>query len=392
MSLYCEAGPFSTRTAPHSSPCTFQNERTRVVERAFRSSPPLPRSGSTIRHAFTANVAHGASGSNGRTYRVSGWQDDTRNPPEHLVGRRLPPIAQGWARAGIKNVELTNNLLDEFLKSDSLPAAKRVLTDLGLTPVSSACGVFGLWEPNPKRAAQLDAFKKRCEQFASLGLTKIYSPTPTTEKFTEEDYKRGVANMRENGDIAKQFGMVVMAEAVRTSTFIGTLPTMLKMMREAAHPSVAPLLDFYHFWSGLNKLEDLDQIRQGEIGTSTFRTCPTCHASSWTTPRASFPAMASRRSTGCCARLRTKATPGPCPSNCSCPNSSKAILTKSLARSVRRPKRSCAARASCDLSSVCQSAPARDIQNHTVTRCIVLNAHIEVIAPLVEDPAGPLCG
>ena len=181
---------------------------------------------------------------------------------------------EGWARAGIKNVELTNSLLDEFLKSDSLPAAKRVLTDLGLTPVSSACGVFGLWEPNPKRAAQLDAFKKRCEQFASLGLTKIYSPTPTTEKFTEEDYKRGVANMRENGDIAKQFGMVVMAEAVRTSTFIGTLPTMLKMMREAAHPSVAPLLDFYHFWSGLNKLEDLDQIRQGEIGHVHFQDVP----------------------------------------------------------------------------------------------------------------------
>jgi len=181
---------------------------------------------------------------------------------------------EGWAKAGIKNVELTNNLLDEFLKSDSLPAAKRVLTDLGLTPVSSACGVFGLWEPNPKRAAQVDAFKKRCEQFASLGLTKIYSPTPTTEKFTEEDYKRGVANMRENGDIAKQFGMVVMAEAVRTSTFIGTLPTMLKMMREAAHPNVAPLLDFYHFYSGLNKLEDLDLIRNGEIGHVHFQDVP----------------------------------------------------------------------------------------------------------------------
>jgi sugar phosphate isomerase/epimerase len=181
---------------------------------------------------------------------------------------------EGWAKAGIKNVELTNNLLDEFLKTDSLPAAKRVLTDLGLTPVSSACGVFGLWEPNPKRAAQLDAFKKRCEQFASLGLTKIYSPTPTTDKFTEDDYKRGIANMRENGDIAKQFGMVVMAEAVRTSTFIGTLPTMLKMMREAAHPNVAPLLDFYHFYSGLNKLEDLDQIRQGEIGHVHFQDTP----------------------------------------------------------------------------------------------------------------------
>ena len=181
---------------------------------------------------------------------------------------------EGWSRAGIKHVELTNTLLDEFLKTDSLAAARRVVSDLGLTPVSCACGVFGLWEPNPKRAAQLDSFRKRCEQFSALGLTRIYSPTPTTEKFTQDDYKRGVANMRENGDIAKQFGMTVMAEAVRSSTFIGTLPTMLRMMREAAHPNVAPLLDFYHFWSGLNKLEDLDLIRPGEIGHVHFQDVP----------------------------------------------------------------------------------------------------------------------
>src|SRR2546425_7146029 len=59
----------------------------------------------------------------------------------------------GWARAGIKFVEITNTLLDGFLKTDSLAAARRVLTDLGLTPVSGACGLGGLWEPNPNRAA-----------------------------------------------------------------------------------------------------------------------------------------------------------------------------------------------------------------------------------------------
>ena len=31
---------------------------------------------------------------------------------------------EGWSRAGIKNVELTNTLLDDFLKTDSLPAAR----------------------------------------------------------------------------------------------------------------------------------------------------------------------------------------------------------------------------------------------------------------------------
>ena len=65
---------------------------------------------------------------------------------------------EGWAKAGITNVELTAALVDEFLKADTLPAARRVLTDNGLTPVSAASGAPGIFEPNPNRAAaQLDA-------------------------------------------------------------------------------------------------------------------------------------------------------------------------------------------------------------------------------------------
>jgi len=181
---------------------------------------------------------------------------------------------EGWSRAGIKYVELTAALLDEFLKTDSLAAARRVLTDLGLTPVSSACGVGGLWEPNPDRAASLENFKKRCEMFATLGLTHIYAPTTTTQKFTQDDYKVGASNMREVGEAAKQFGMTAMVEAVRASTFVSTLTTLLTMTREAAHPNLAPLLDCYHFWSGLNKLEDLDLIRPREIGHVHFQDVP----------------------------------------------------------------------------------------------------------------------
>src|ERR1700719_5215911 len=154
---------------------------------------------------------------------------------------------EGWARAGIKYVEITNTLLDEFLKTDDLAAARRVLTDLGLTPVSCACGVGGLWEPNPNRAASLESLKKRCEMFAALGLTHIYSPTATTQKFTLDDYKSGADNMREVGEIARQFSMTVMAEFVRTSSFISTLTTLLQMTRDAAHPNMRALFDCYHF-------------------------------------------------------------------------------------------------------------------------------------------------
>jgi 2-keto-myo-inositol isomerase len=179
---------------------------------------------------------------------------------------------EGWARAGIKNVELTAASVDAFVKTDSLPAARRVLTDLGLTPVSSASGTFGVWEPGPTRAAAVENFKRRCDMFAELGLPRIYTPSAAMQKFTEDDYKTGADNMREIGTIAKQAGLLAMIEATRASTFVAALPTMLKMTRAAGN--VAPLLDCYHFWSGPSKLEDLDLIRAGEIGHVHFQDTP----------------------------------------------------------------------------------------------------------------------
>jgi sugar phosphate isomerase/epimerase len=181
---------------------------------------------------------------------------------------------EGWSRAGIKDVEITNNLLDDFLKTEDLPAARRVLTDLGLTAVQGATGVAGLWEPNPNRAASIENLKKRCEMFATLGLKNVYATTVATRKFTEDDYKTCPANMHEAGEIAKQYNVSLRIEFVRTSTFISTLPTLAKMTRAAAHPNLSPMFDCYHFWSGLNKLEDLDAIQPGEIAHVHFQDVP----------------------------------------------------------------------------------------------------------------------
>ena len=77
---------------------------------------------------------------------------------------------EGWARAGIRHVELNAGLVDQFLETDTMAAARRVRTDNGLTPVSGSVGVGGLWEPNPDHAAALETLRRRCEMFAELGL------------------------------------------------------------------------------------------------------------------------------------------------------------------------------------------------------------------------------
>ena len=184
------------------------------------------------------------------------------------------PSLEGWAKAGITQVEITSNLLDAFIKTDSLAAAGRVFTDLGVKPVSGACGVNGLLEPNPGRAAAVDNFKKRCEMWATLGISHIYSTTATTMKPTADDYKAAADNVREVGEIAGQFKLTAMFEFVRTSTFASTLTTLLSITRAAGQPNVGPLFDCYHFWSGLNKLEDIDMVKPGEIKHVHFQDVP----------------------------------------------------------------------------------------------------------------------
>jgi 2-keto-myo-inositol isomerase len=181
---------------------------------------------------------------------------------------------EGWAKAGIKNVELNALFLDDFLKNDTLDGARKVLTDNGLTAVHGAVSVDGLLEPNPDRAKAIESLKRRLEMFASLGLRKVYTTSGGMKKLTADDYKTVADNMRGVGETAKPFNMIVSVEFVRTSPYMSTLLTALKVTRAAAHPNFGLMFDFYHFWSGLNKLEDMDEIRAGEIQHIHFQDVP----------------------------------------------------------------------------------------------------------------------
>jgi 2-keto-myo-inositol isomerase len=180
---------------------------------------------------------------------------------------------EGYARAGIRNVEVIPPLVEEFTGRESVAAARRLLSDLGLKAVSSG-GVLGLAEPHAGRAQAIEDLRRAAALVADLGIDRMVCPCGPAEKFTTDDYARGVENLRQAGDIVKPLGITAMIEFMRGSTFIGTLPTALNMTRQAAHPNVRPMFDCYHFWAGLSKFEDLDLIHDGEIHHVHFQDVP----------------------------------------------------------------------------------------------------------------------
>ena len=182
---------------------------------------------------------------------------------------------EGWSRAGIKHVEITAALLDDFLKTDTLAAAGRVLSDFGLTPVCAAMRRGRLWEPNASRAASLEAFKKRCEMLRDPGADPhLFSDRHDSEIHGGGFQVRTGPHASSGGDCESNFACGRRPKFIRTSTVRLHAAHAAENDPTAAQPNMAILLDFYHFWSGLNKLEDLDLIRPGEIGHVHFQDVP----------------------------------------------------------------------------------------------------------------------
>jgi sugar phosphate isomerase/epimerase len=189
------------------------------------------------------------------------------------AGFDFKPAMEGYAKAGIRAVELTLPKLTEFTSKESPAVARRLLGDLGLRAVS--CGsVLGLAEPNPGRDKTLIELKARLELVQAMGIDRLVCPSAARTPYTEDDYKKGVDNLREAGELARPYNVTLMLEFSRTTTFCGSLPTALKLVRDASHPNVRVMMDIYHFWGGVSKFEDLELLRDGELHHLHFEDVP----------------------------------------------------------------------------------------------------------------------
>jgi 2-keto-myo-inositol isomerase len=184
---------------------------------------------------------------------------------------------EGIAKAGVRAVEFDIAKVREFAKTESVATAKRLLDDVGVRPVSSS-NHLGFVDATAAQlqsgAPSLDALKEKLEIVQAIGCDRIVCPSTSTGTKTLDDYKRGVENLRVGGELAKSFGVTLMLEFTKTSTLAGTLPSALRIVREANHPNVRVMLDTFHFWAGLSKFEDLELLRDGELAHLHFEDIP----------------------------------------------------------------------------------------------------------------------
>ena len=201
---------------------------------------------------------------------------------------------EGYAKAGIRAVEVMLTKVREFAEKESPATARRLLQDLALRPVSCSNQV-GLAEPNPARTKNLEELKWKCELAQAIGGDRLVAPSAARERFTEDDYKRGADNLREAGEVARPYNVTLMLEFTRMATFAGSLSTALKLVREASHPNVRLMMDTYTSGAASANSRTWSSFATGSCTICTSKTCrPSRPESCSSSGTASSPDRASR--------------------------------------------------------------------------------------------------
>ena len=168
------------------------------------------------------------------------------------------------AKAGYKTVELRQSKIDD--QSDySLGEVKSMLDDLGLLPLGSQLAP-SLGFPDERLPRRVEAFKRNLERTAPLGIKLTNCACVVREpKVTLDHYKRAVENYRQAAELAKPYGVVIVIEFMKFSTFLSTLSSVLWMTRQVNHPNLSITVDAFHVWAGRSKMADLETADGSEI-------------------------------------------------------------------------------------------------------------------------------
>ena len=113
-----------------------------------------------------------------------------------------------------------------------------------------------------------------CLSLYFLGVPRfvIFDYVEATPK--RDDHAVAVERLVWVAELARKFGVRIALEFIARSRLLGSLPTALQVIRQSAQPNVGLCLDTFHFHAGVSKVEDLDELRPGEVEHVHFHDVP----------------------------------------------------------------------------------------------------------------------
>jgi sugar phosphate isomerase/epimerase len=188
------------------------------------------------------------------------------------LGAAFDAECAAYRDAGFRHVELW------FPKLQGLglapPAIAARLRDAALTPVSACAAGNLLWRGAPGPGERRGELESHFALAQALGVPRfvIFDYVEAIPK--RDDHAEAAARLVSLADLAAKYRVRIALEFIARSRLLGSLTTALQVIRQAAHPNVGLCLDTFHLYAGVSKLEDMDDLRPGEVEHVHFHDVP----------------------------------------------------------------------------------------------------------------------
>jgi 2-keto-myo-inositol isomerase len=188
------------------------------------------------------------------------------------LGAAFDAECSAYHDAGFRHVELWFGKLQGLGLAP--PAITARLRDAALTPVSACAAGNFLWRGAPGPVERRGELEGHFALAQALGVPRfvIFDYVDATPK--RDDHAVAAERLVSVADLAAKYGVRIALEFIAGSRLLGSLPTALQVIRQAAQPNVGLCLDTFHLYAGVSKLEDLDELRPGEVEHVHFHDVP----------------------------------------------------------------------------------------------------------------------
>ena len=179
---------------------------------------------------------------------------------------------EAYSTAGFRHIELWFAKLRK--QGPKPPQVERLLWQHGLTPASACASEACLWRRQGRLESQLPEFERNFEMAQALNVPRYVLYSSVSGDVTQDDYRAATERFARVAELAARYKVRIAFEFIARSSLYGSLLSSLQLIREAGQPNAGVCLDTFHFFAGVSKFEDLQELRPGEVEHVHFHDVP----------------------------------------------------------------------------------------------------------------------
>ncbi|HOL50213.1 MAG TPA: sugar phosphate isomerase/epimerase family protein [bacterium] len=172
---------------------------------------------------------------------------------------------KAYARAGFDSMEIWLPKLKEYLETTTLADVKKLLKEEKIKPAGACYQNNLMFAQGELKQQAIKEFTEKLEICNVLEIPVLIVPGDNPPSpVVESHYDEAAENLGKVADDARRYGVKLALEFIGTAKFLGCLSTAMKMVTSINHQNVGILFDIFHFFKGVSKTEDIDNVN-GEV-------------------------------------------------------------------------------------------------------------------------------